>query len=129
MENTTGDMTLDFTLSRTRIQVPVLLEYLFLGGKKGWQPFLLIGPHFMYNIGNRLRVVVDGEDEEDLAERFEKIDFGLVAGLGLEIPMRKSARNLTFELRYSLGFLNQFPDTDKGSMKHNAFMILVGVTL
>lgn len=110
------------------IQVPVLLKLsvIPLGPIR---PIIYAGGYGSYLFKARGVVLVDGSvfgEPEDLSDDFEKYDYGVVGGAGVEFKL--PGISLSVEGRYNYGLKNVAKDAPAGnSMKNRSMMALVGI--
>jgi len=103
-------------LNLNYINVPVLLQYNSSG-------FIAeTGPQIGFLIGAKSKVEFDDEEEEeDIKENFENINFSWAIGLGYKLPS-----GFGFNARYNLGLSNIAKDAT-GDDKLKASTIQVGI--
>lgn len=119
----------DVKLMLTEISVPVLLKFNL--PVQGLNPYLLGGGEIAYLAQAKYKyTVTDGVDtesgEEDIKEDIAKIDYGLVFGGGVGIPL--GGMNVVLELRYHLGMANLDKEPAEGdpTVKSNMLLFLAG---
>jgi hypothetical protein len=123
-----GYTSFDYKERITEISVPVLLKFNL--PVQGVNPFLLGGGEIGY--------VVQAKDDytytsggtttsgsTDLKDSVNKIDYGLVLGGGVGIPL--GGLNFVGELRYHLGLANLNKDSTTDKVTSSMFLILVGL--
>jgi len=108
------------------IQVPVMLRINVIPAGPV-RPFICGGGYGSYLI-KATGVMESGgvRDEQDLADTFQKYDYGVVGGAGLAFHL--PGITLTAEGRYNLGLMNILKDPSVGeSVKNRSIMALVGI--
>jgi hypothetical protein len=108
------------------IQVPVLLKINIIPAGP-LRPFICGGGYGSYLLKAKGVMVSGGETtEEDLADTFEKYDYGVVGGAGLAFHL--PGITLSAEGRYNLGLKNILKDPAAGdSVKNRSIMVLLGI--
>jgi hypothetical protein len=127
-QGTDSGTTFDIKERITEISAPVLLKFNL--PVQGVNPFLLGGGEIGY--------VVQAKDDytytsggtttsgsTDLKDSVNKIDYGLVLGGGVGIPL--GGLNFVGELRYHLGLANLNKDSTTDKVTSSMFLILVGL--
>lgn len=111
------------TLKLEYLELPVLLKVGLGSGRI--QPYLIGGPTLAYKLSAKTQA--EGESE-DVSESFQRWDFGIAAGGGLEFPAG-SAR-VFLEGRYNFGLMNTTAGEDAKdfSSKNRGPQVVVGVT-
>ncbi len=105
------------------VQVPVLLKINIVPAGPV-RPFLGGGGYGAYLIKAR---GVLGTETGDLTEDYERLDYGLVGGVGL--AFRLAGIGLSIEGRYNHGLRNLIKDAAPGaSMKNRCLMALAGIS-
>jgi len=97
------------------INVPIVAKYYITEGLSlhaGPQVGFLISAKSKFDTTNTATaggssISTSASGEEDNKEGFETIDFGVVAGIGYELPM-----GLSFEARYNVGLSNVYKDSE-----------------
>lgn len=124
------DPDMDAKLKLDYVEVPVLL-YVPLT-QSGVSPYLIGGPAVAFEIGCNVEagtgnVEVSAEcDGNDFLPDRKKVDFGVIAGAGLSLPMGPGAALV--EGRYTLGFSNLVDDSDF-SAKNRSIGLMVGYSI
>ena len=108
-----------------QISVPVLLKFNL--PVSGINPYLLGGGEIGYIASAKINyTATDGVDtesgEEDIKEDLATIDYGLVFGGGIGIPL--GGMNVFVELRYHLGIANLVKDPMEGDPTVKSTMLL-----
>lgn len=108
------------------IQVPLLLKvHVIPAGPV--RPIVYAGGYGSYML-NAKGVMTSGEgsDSADLDDMFQKYDYGVIGGAGLEFKL--PGLMLSVEGRYNLGLANIIKEAGEGeSGKNRSIMVLVGV--
>lgn len=106
------------------IEVPVLAK-INLGPPGPISPHLIAGPYAGFNI-NADAEVSDGSGSVsgDVSDDVEDIEFGGMAGLGLEFNL--AVTKLSAQFRYSAGFTSIYSD-DSSDGKNAVFSVVVGI--
>jgi hypothetical protein len=109
------------------LDLPVLARYGFRKNSP-LQPILFAGPAVAINLTAQSRLEGEGTDVEvDVKDQVNTLDFGLVAGAGLDFVV--GGRTYGVEMRYSKGLSNVAGDDANGSAHNNVLGILGSVTL
>jgi hypothetical protein len=127
--------TSDTYITKTKVtyfEAPVLLT-LKIPLKSRIHPCLLLGPYGAYRLSARSTVTMiengqeSDEIEMDLKGDFKAFDWGLVAGVALEIE--SESNKFILEIRYSLGLknINDNPAIN-ASVKNRAVVFLIGIS-
>jgi hypothetical protein len=124
MKGTVEDTTMEYRLDY--IQVPVMLKVKVIPAGP-IRPFLYAGAYGSYLLKAKgVMTSPDGSDSGDLADVFEKYDYGAVGGVG--VAFKLPGLTLSAEGRYNLGLANIAKDAGEGeSVKNRSLMVLVGV--
>jgi hypothetical protein len=108
------------------IQVPVLLKLsvIPLGPIR---PVIYAGGYGSYMLKAKGVETVGGvPDETDLADMFEKYDYGVVGGAGIEFKL--PGISFSIEGRYNYGLKNILKDPSAGeAVKNRSMMALIGI--
>ena len=110
------------------LTMPILGRLTF--GKK-INYFVNAGPYLGYLIKQNDVTEAIGEypkSETDNTDNFERLDFGITAGLGISFPI-SSKIFISFEIRNNLGLLNisSIPVMNDASIKTNSTNLLIGI--
>jgi hypothetical protein len=120
------------TLTFHTIDLPVLL-FFNVPDINGVSPKLFIGHSFGYNINvtGRNRTQIDNDPimyvrgVHDMTNRYERLDFGAIAGVGVDFKTGKMV--FSIDGRYRLGYTNMFlNDFDKTSFGYLSLNVGVG---
>jgi hypothetical protein len=119
-EGTTDKYQLDY------IHVPVLLKLRVIPAGPV-RPIVYAGGYGSYLLKAKGVMTAEGLSEtEDRDDMFEKLDYGLLGGAGLEFKL--PGVTLSVEGRYNLGLVNILKDVEEGdSAKNRSIMALVGI--
>jgi hypothetical protein len=125
--NPIGELT--FHSNFDYLTIPILGRLTF--GKK-IEFYVNAGPYLGYLLKQKDITEASGEypkTEIDNTDNFEKLDFGLTTGLGMNYPLLEKLL-LTVEIRNNLGLTNtsSLPVANDGSIKTNSTSLLIGVT-
>jgi len=115
------------------IQVPLLLKVNFLSRKK-IQPVLHLGPYLALKLNAKKNTEIWGEKEQADLVHVKSLDYGLAAGAGFELALKRG--RIIFELRSNLGLKNimTVPEgmirlyDEKDSIRNFSFAFLTGVS-
>jgi len=128
--DTDPEIDFDFKAHFNEISLPVLLKVNI--PVQNLNPYLLAGGEIAYIAKAKYSYnVTDGVDtesgEEDFGEDTADIDYGLVFGGGVGIPL--GGMNVFVELRYHLGMANleKNPEEGDATMKTNLFLLMAGL--
>jgi len=106
------------------IQLPVLLKLIIIPGGPV-RPVIYGGGYGAYLIKAKGLL---GTEEADLTDGYERFDYGLVAGAGLEFKL--AVVGLSVEARYNYGLSNVIKNPAAGeSMKNRCLMVLFGISI
>jgi len=121
MKGTFEGATVEYRLDY--IQVPVLLKIKVIPAGP-LRPFISAGGYGAYLLS--AKGVMTGVPSEDIGDMFEKTDYGVVGGVGVEFKL--PGLKLTAEGRYNFGLANIGKDAGEGeSAKNRSIMALVGI--
>ena len=124
-----SETTNGFTTS-TRVSyldLPVLARYGFRKNSP-LRPVLFAGPAVGLNLSAKSTLEGNGTDVEvDVKDQVNTLDFGLVAGAGVDFVL--GGRTYGLEMRYSKGLSNMAGEAANGEARNNVLGILGSVTL
>ena len=89
------------------VEVPVMFNFTFPVGKKGFKLFANVGPYVGFALGGKIKS--ENGDEQDLSfgssneDNYKSLDFGLNTAFGMEY------KSFTFDLQASYGFVDLNP--------------------
>jgi hypothetical protein len=108
------------------IQVPLLLKLSVIPAGP-IRPVIFAGGYGSYMLKANGVETVDGESEStDLGDMFEKYDYGVIGGAGLEFKL--PGISFSIEGRYNYGLKNILADPIAGeAVKNRSIMALVGI--
>jgi len=115
------------TESVTSLEFPLLAKAKFGAGKV--KPMIMAGPSIGIVLSAEEKLEADGlgSQTSDTKESTSSIDFGIVAGAGVEIKVAPMV-SLTGEARYQLGLSNLVKNpTGNESIKSNGIQFLLGL--
>jgi hypothetical protein len=117
-----GEDWLNYKL--TYIEAPLLLKISPLPGP--FSPVIFAGGYVSLLLNAKGVSMIGGEElTEDMKEFFEKNDYGLVFGGGLEFKL--AVVKLIVEGRYTMGMVNIMKDVGEGAaIKNKGFSVMVG---
>jgi len=128
IEDVEGSIKLDY------LEIPLLLYVPLLQG--GAVPYLLAGPAVAFELAceaevefGAVEISAGCDDEDDNAAELvdhDKVDFGLIAGLGLTVPTGPGAALI--EARYTFG-LRKILEGPAFSARNRSLALLVGYSL
>ena len=104
--------TFDFesTLSLDYLTIPVLGK-LYFGPPGPISPHIVAGPYFAYLLDAESEVTMNGMTiSGDISDETESLDFGLIAGVGVDFNV--GVTKLNVQARYSLGLVDIFDDSN-----------------
>jgi hypothetical protein len=112
--NTQQTATFNFSMNLDVVSVPVLLKFNILDDSKGLGVFVLGGGEIAYIFQAKGKYTITAPDStgksvtqtgtEDIKENLNQVDYGLVVGGGISLPLGKT--RLVIEGRYHLGMAN-----------------------
>ena len=113
------------------VEIPVLFKYRF-GKFEATNGYAILGPSIGYALSGKGKDGISGETEKldfDEADGFNRTDFGLVIGAGINIPAGPGS--FVLDLRYNLGIttmISEEADIGLGSGKilNRAINVSVG---
>jgi hypothetical protein len=112
-------------LMLTYIEVPVLLRVGLPVNVAGLVPVLFAGPAVSFNRSAKARSSALGLDRErDVEDETKDLDFGAVAGAGLDYRFLGGV--LSLDLRYNLGLVTLDDSGNGEDVKNRAFMGMIG---
>ena len=95
---------LESSLSLDYLTVPVLGK-LYFGPPGPISPHIVAGPYFAYLLDAESEVTMNGMTVSgDISDEIESLDFGLIAGVGVDFNVGVTKLNL--QARYSLGLVD-----------------------
>lgn len=108
------------------IQVPLLLKVSVIPAGP-IRPVVYAGGYGSYLLSAKgVMTSEEGSDSGDLDDMYQKYDYGLVGGAGVEFKL--PGVKLSLEGRYNLGLANVMKDAEPGtSLKNRSIMVLMGV--
>jgi hypothetical protein len=112
------------------IEVPVLARASFMHNASA-RPSLYAGPSVGINVSSKAETDISGTTEEfDVKDETNPVDFGMVVGGGLDIPISQGKNSIGLDLRYTLG-LNNVSDVEGSTaeVKNGVFQIMGTVGL
>lgn len=110
-----------YNLSYLEIAVLPRVEYA-VSGKK-FSPYALLGPAIGFLLSGEIKN--SQGNVTDIKDDFTSTDFGLVLGLGADVPISAYA-TLVFELRADLGLTSIDGQGDGDDIKNRAYSLMVG---
>ena len=124
--NPIGELT--FHSNFNYLTLPLLCRLTF--GKK-INFYVNAGPYLGYLLKQKNITEAFGEypkTETDNIDNFERLDFGLTTGLGMNFPIQEKLL-LSVEIRNNLGLTNisSLPVVNDGSIKTNSTNLLIGI--
>ena len=116
-EESRGKLKLEY------VELPVLLKVGLSGGRI--QPYLIGGPTLAYRLSAKTQAEAESED---VSESFQRWDFGIAAGGGLEFPA--GSASVFLEGRYNFGLTNTTAGEGAAdfSAKNRGPQVVAGVT-
>jgi hypothetical protein len=109
----------------TYIEIPVLVRVGLPVNGAGLKPVLFAGPAISFNRSARATSSTLGFDRErDVEDQTKDLDFGAVAGAGLDYRFLGGV--LSLDLRYNLGLVTLDDSGDGEDVKNRAFMFMMG---
>lgn len=113
------------TLKLDYIEVPVLAKISF-GPPGPVSPHFIAGPYAGFNINAEGEISNgSGSVSGDISDQVEDLEFGGIAGLGLDLNL--AVTKLNAQLRYSLGFTPIYTEDFDDGEKNSVFSIVVGI--
>jgi hypothetical protein len=117
------------------VEVPLLLKLAFPAGRV--RPYGYVGPSLAIELMCEFEVTVQGStttvpcDDDEVDEQTQgaerrTLEFGAVAGAGLELSL--GALNVLIEGRYARG-LQSLDSSDEVDIKNDAFSVLAGISI
>lgn len=124
-----NDYVLDGKIKMYYITIPLL----FRGAYGDYVKFFFnTGPYLGILLSNKTTIDANSQYNEpgrevDNTDSTKSTDFGITAGIGLQIPIATKSL-LTFEIRDDIGLTNISDYTTDGSTKTNSLSLIVGLT-
>jgi hypothetical protein len=106
------------TLKFDYLEVPLLFKVRFGSGNA--KPGIFAGPAVAFKIKSRLESDGEGEDAEDV----KSTDFGIVAGLGLDLAA--GGGSFVIDARYTWGLTTLDDSSDASDVKNGVWSFSVG---
>ena len=126
---TEREFDVDVEFAMNWLEIPLLLR--FTPSIEGsLSPHFLIGPALALRVGCSATAGTEGFelsvdcDDEEFGDEIKTMDFGAVAGAGLDIPTSGSL-TVSLDVLYNLGLSSISETTD---VKNRAFSVLAGIT-
>jgi hypothetical protein len=119
-----GDVTSNVKLNY--IEVPVLAKVNFMPQGTA-NPSLFLGPSVGFNTTAKSEVEMgtDPAEETDIKDSTKSVDFGLVFGGGLEMPVGQGGQKVGFDIRYTMGLVDINDDaTDTTEFKNGTLSVM-----
>lgn len=117
----------DTTLKLDYVEVPLLLKARF-GSDGALRPYLFAGPYAGFRTKAEVEVDAgdDGSSTDSLEDETKSVDYGVVAGAGLEIPAGSGA--FLLEGRYARGLTTIASDDveSEDSVENSVWSLLIG---
>jgi hypothetical protein len=117
------------TIKLNYIEVPVLAKLNFLSEGPA-RPSIFAGPTVGFNTTAKLKLEgseggVDVSGETDVKDETKSVDFGVVFGGGLDMPVGQSGQMVGLDVRYTLGLtdINDDP-TDTTEIKNGTLTVM-----
>ncbi|MBN2543507.1 PorT family protein [bacterium] len=119
--NYSGMEETEYTAAYDYLTIPIKIKAKF--GPEKLRPFIAVGPE----IGLLLSAKVKNDEDTDVKDDMESMDFGLYLGGGVEIPF--SEKVFIVQVAYVLGLMDLYAeDTDNDStVKNTGIYILTGI--
>jgi Outer membrane protein beta-barrel domain len=114
-----GALTGSYDLSYLAVAVLPRIAY-SLGGVT---PYLVVGPELAFLLSGE--IVNSMGNVTDIEDNFTSTDFGLVIGLGADVPI-SSQGALVFELRATLGLVSIDGQGDGDDIKNRGLLFMLG---
>lgn len=88
------------------IELPILFHVLFFRNKK-IKPFVQLGGYGAYILAAREYMEYSGQsNRENVIGEVNRLNYGLIAGIGIDFKIGKNIANISFQYRYSLRRVN-----------------------
>jgi hypothetical protein len=121
-----GDATAKVKLNY--IEVPVLAKVSFMP-QAAANPSIFVGPSIGFNTTAKMEVEGTGtplDGEMDVKDNTKSIDFGVVFGGGLDIPVGDGGQTVGFDVRYTLGLTDINDTTGDDTEVKNGTLTVMG---
>jgi hypothetical protein len=124
MKGTFEGVTMEYRLDY--VQVPVALKFKVIPVGP-IRPFISAGGYGSYLLKAKgVLIAPEGSESGDLGDMFQKYDYGVVGGAGVEFKL--PGLTISAEGRYNLGLANIVKEAGEGeSGKNRSIMALVGI--
>ena len=118
------DLNIDLTEKLDYIEIPVLFKVMLAGGTS-FKPNFYAGPEVGILLSAKAKGEAGGTSfETDIKDNIKSTDFGLIGGVGTDIPMGNG--KLTFDIRYDVGLAKVVDYSPAPKVYNSAITILVG---
>jgi hypothetical protein len=117
-----GPNSLYEVMSIEYMEIPLLVR-VRLPVSKSFDAHLLAGPALDFNIRARVNSVIGGRTEEESLDNINGVDYGVVAGAGLDIPVKVG--KISLDIRYTFG-LSSISKGPGGGIRNGAACFFVG---
>jgi hypothetical protein len=112
------------------IEIPILLQFIIPINEASSKPYLIAGPAAGFNLSAKTKNIWNGQTiEEDIKDNVESIEYGLVFGGGVSLPIGKNEIGLG--VRYNLGLSDFFKSESPVTIKNTVinFNVYYGFSL
>lgn len=120
----------DQTLSLSYIEIPILIQFIIPINEASLKPYLIAGPAAGFNLSAKVEYRENGQTtEEDYKDNVESIEYSLVFGGGVSLPIGKNEIGL--DVRYNLGLSDTYKSESPVTIKNTAinFNVYYGFSL
>ncbi len=117
-----GPNALYEVMSIEYMELPLLVR-IRLPVSKSLDVHLLAGPSLAFNIRARVNSVIGGRSEEESLDNINGVDYGAVAGAGVDIPVRTG--KVCLDVRYTFG-LSPISNGPGGGVRNGAACFFIG---
>lgn len=128
----TGLLRLDYSLTTSHLEIPVLAKYQFFPDGP-IRLALLLGPNFMIRTGGSIRAYDAAGQERPVFTpsiddfRFKSFDLGIDFGVGANFYV-SDTMSILGQVRFTLGLLNEVEPAFYNSAMHRSFQFLTGMS-
>lgn len=122
------NVSLTFSEKLNYIEFPFILQYYFnVGESAPVKPFLLAGPYFAVLVNSTIQLEYSNLTEKADLENIESFDSGILFGAGMFF--QKDKKGLYLELRYGLGLLKIYDESENANVHNGVFSLVLGYVI
>lgn len=115
----------DYKFKSAYLEIPMMMTYTFVIQRI--KPYLIAGPTIGFCLSAKKYISWDSQhSDSDIKEETESIDFGIVLGAGLSVPI--VSNSIFLEARYVFGLTNINEEPSDPVVKNKGIQIFAGLT-